>query len=532
MGLWNSDYEDRFSNRVHITKTAAVFIGNDFLPLFSITGMGFKQKTRMHEDPELATSAKEFGWPEDWFTTWKVAEYSPEGEYKSLKKYRVLQRFPPSDKEWEWSYDYMQELFAPVLGNQPAASHSDVVQSMDGTKSAGFPFVIDCQDTYDWMVKYGDKIIPVYDVTGQSWMNLWGNKVKEELRPSEKIALGKVRTFTASNKAYQYAFNRLFLNQTKAFVASGGPHYGHTVGMSKYGRNWHEAGCYLDFFPNKFDYDVDTCDGEVQNHEKTDYMFSKWDFLPIEDRTPANYNVFLHCVVTELFSIVIDAAGTAWLIPNGTKSGSPDTAMSTTWIIKRRFVYAFFKLGKFESYEQAKAAYHEHVRHLGQGDDGAFSVSDQMVTTVNFNTVKAVFEQNGWHISTLSPIPRDLDSIVYLSNWFRKHKGYWIPEPASDKMCVSMAYTRQITPAMSLARAAALYQEGFWSEVLRKRLRLHIARLLRKYKERMEYNREWQIAVGMLKPDSEIERLYLDPSLRGVDSVGDQYEILNTVGAT
>jgi hypothetical protein len=532
LDFWNEDFKDKFdSEHIHVTRTARAILKEDFLPIFSIRGIGFKPKTRMFEDPELAISAAEFGWPKEWFQTWKIAEYTPIGEYKSIAKYNVKQRYPPGDEYWEWSYDYMAELFAPVLANVPTATHEDVVWAMDGTKSAGLPFT-DCQDTYHFLLKYGCKLRESFEYPDRSFLNLWNCKVKEELRPAEKIALNKVRTFTASNKAYQYQFNRLFLNQTKAFVASGGPVYAHTIGFSKYGRNWHVIGRFLEEHPNVFDYDVDTCDGETQNHEKVDYMFSKFAYLPKVDQTDHNFCVFQRLMVTEIFSIVVDAAGTAWLIVNGTKSGSPDTAMSTTWIIKRRFVYAFFKLGKFKDYEEAKHQYHKHVRHMGQGDDGVWSVSDECVTWFNHTTLSKVFQENGWHISTLSPTPRALDSVVFLSNWFRKEGPYWVPVPASDKMCVSMAYTRQITPAMSLVRAAALYQEGFWSELITSRLRLHIARLRKKYGDTLKGQSEWNIALHSLKGDSEIQRLYLDPNMSAVDADTDLLQELNTLGGT
>jgi hypothetical protein len=64
---------------------------------------------------------------------------------------------------------------------------------------------------------------------------------------------------------------------------------------------------------------------------------------------------------------------------------------------------------------------------------------------------------------------------------------------------------------MALARAFALYQECYYSEEIRGRLALHIARLRRKYDKTQKNNEEWQMALTMLKADAMIERLYLDP---------------------
>lgn len=500
-------------DEVYTSKAADEILGHKFLPLFNINRAKFPQKQRLVEDPEWLVSAATFGWPKP--DEWGVALYSPEGEYKSLAKYYTTQRFAPDDWAWKYSYDYMNELWAPYVANTTVATHEEAIWAMDGTKACGPPF-FEYKDTYLWLEGEGWKLKLSWENPELSWLNLWNCKVKEELRPAEKLALNKVRTFTASNKAYQYMFSRLFWRQNDAIIRGCGTKAGHTVGMSKYQAKWTELGNYLDVHPNKFDYDVATCDGEVQNHEKEDYLFFKWDNLRKEDRTEHNYRVFQRVILTELFSFVVDAYGTVWLVPCGTKSGSPDTAISTTWIVKRRFVYGYFKLMGFDRpgvYREAKQSFEENVRHLGQGDDGVFSVSDAAVENFNYVKLKELFEKCGWHLETLSVLPRDLDSVVFLSNWFRKFENWWLPVPATDKALASMAHTRKKTPAMALARAFALYQECFYSDEIRGRLALHIARLRKKYEKTQKDNEEWQLAMTALKSDSVIERLYLDPSV-------------------
>lgn len=470
-------------------------------------------KPRLLVDPEWSTSAAEFGW--QFPDNWAVANYSAEGEALSMNKYYKLQRHAPDDLAWSYSFDFMLELWAPDIANFKTATHEEVVWSLDGTKSAGPPFNRRFRDTYAWLEAYGDVLNYSFEHPDESWLNLWHSRVKEELRPAEKIKLKKVRTFTSSNKAYQYQYGRLFRNALEGVVRGCGVRAGHTVGMSKYAGHWTEIGEYLDQFPNKFDYDVAGCDGEVQNHEKDDYLNNLWFNMRKEDRTPHNYSVFQRIKLTEIFSLVIDGAGVVWLIANGTKSGSPDTTTSTTWIIKRRFVYSFFKLMGFDKpgdYQKGKDAFFANVAHMGQGDDGVFSVSDEVVTKFNYTTIEKLWNANGWHLETLSPMPRDLDSVVFLSNWFRKYEKWWLPVPCSDKGMASMAHTRKRTPAMALARAFALYQECYYSEEIRGRLALHIARLRRKYDKTQKNNEEWQMALTMLKADAMIERLYLDPS--------------------
>lgn len=495
------------------TATAQRVLGNNFLPVFNIKGSGSTVKQRLVLDPEWAVSAAEFGW--DFPANWGVAKYSPEGEYKSMNKYYTLQRHPPDDHAWSHSFDYMNELWAPDVANFSAATHEEVVWSLDGTKSPGPPFNKDYSDTYAWLEEYGQWLAYAFDNYEESWLNLWSSRVKEELRPSEKLALNKVRVFAPSNKAYQYNYGRLFRNALNGIVAGCGTRSGHTIGMSKYASHWTDIGNYVDELPNKFDYDVATCDGEVQNHEKVDYLDYLWFNMRKEDRTPHNHAVFLRIKLSELFSLMVDGAGVVWLVPNGTKSGSPDTTTSTTWIVKRRFVYAYFKIMGFDGpgdYARGAQSFRENVRHMGQGDDGLFSVSDVAVTRFNYKSIKALWEKNGWHLETLSELPRDLDSVVFLSNWFRKLDRWWIPVPCSDKGMASMAHTRKRTPAMSLARAFALYQECFYSDPIRERLALHIARLRKKYEKTQKNNTDWQLAMTMLKADAMIERLYLDPS--------------------
>lgn len=499
------------------------------MPLWQVPRHHTTVKQRLVLDPEWSVTAAENGW--SFPDSWGVAHFSKTGEYKSMIKYYVTQRHPPEDAAWSHSFDYMNELWAPDVANFRAATHSEVIWSMDGTKSPGPPFNRDYSDTYEWLEDYGDVLNHSYLYPEESWLNLWNSRVKEELRPAEKLALNKVRVFAPSNKAYQYMYGRLFRNAQQGIVQGYGPRAGHTVGMSKYAGHWTDIGNFLDELPNKFDYDVDTCDGEIQNHEKNDYLDYLWFNMASSDRTSHNHKIFLRIKMTELFSLMIDSDGVVWLVPNGTKSGSPDTTTSTTWIIKRRFVYSYFKIMGFDtpgSYAAGVMSFNKNVRHVGQGDDGAFSVSDEVVSKFNFVSIRKLWEENGWHLSTLSLMPRDLDSIVFLSNWFRRFEDkWWLPVPCTDKGMASMAHTRKRTPAMSLARAFALYQECYYAPEIRERLAVHIARLRRKYEKTQKNNEDWQLAMTMLKADAMIERLYLDPSTEQDPAAADFLEDLN-----
>lgn len=329
--FWSINYDALIESRPILTASTVPLLGN-FMPIYSLSGRQARQRQRTRVDPEFLISKQTFGWPDEWFAGWKMAIFSQEGEVKSMLKYRTLQRFPPKDPQWEWSYTYLDSIYRPYLFGVQDATHEEVITAMDGTKSAGPPF-FDCADTYEFIEKHTELLKKLgaggFEQLRQALVNLWNSKVKEELRPAEKIDLKKVRTFTASNKAYYYVFNRVFLRQTQAFNQSFGTKTRHTVGFSPYGRKWHEIMSWIAELPNTFDGDIDKCDGEIQNHEKIDYFLWRCSFL---DKFVSDEQFRLLCfdiLSTELFSYVVDSNGCVWLIPNGTKSGSPDTAMST-----------------------------------------------------------------------------------------------------------------------------------------------------------------------------------------------------------
>jgi len=513
--FWSINYDALLQSDPIVTASTLPLISN-FMPIYSVKGRQARQRQRTRIDPEYLVSKQMFGWPDDWFDSWKMATFTQDGEVKSMLKYRTIQRFSPKDQQWDWAYSYLDSVYRPFLFGVQDATHEEVITAMDGTKSAGPPF-FSCSDTYEFLEEHTDELRKLgsggFKQLREALVNLWNSKVKEELRPAEKIALNKVRTFTASNKAYYYIFNRVFLRQTQAFNKSFGTTTRHTVGFSAFGRKWHEIMSWLNELPNFFDGDIDRCDGEIQNHEKTDYILWRCSYLDKFTSDEEFRSLCFDILSTELFSYVVDSNGCVWLVPNGTKSGSPDTAMSTTWINQRRKVYAAFKLMGGKTYKEAVALFEEHSRDLQQGDDFVISVSDQMVPRYNFVNIRRVYEENGWHVSTLSTIPRNIEDVTYLGSYTKRHKGYFVPYPCTDKIRCSMGWTRRIIPSMSLARAAVLLTVGYFSEPLKIALKQHIGRLIQRYGKSMRNNKEWQTAMGVLQTDLEIEQFYLDPHI-------------------
>jgi hypothetical protein len=483
-----------------------------FLPLYSIPRAKRRDKPRRKVDPELVITQQRYGWPNSKFASFGVAHWNSRGEVLSIMKYNNVQRFPPKDVEWEISYSMMDAMYKDIMVmNSRISTDEEVVNHMEGTKSPGPPFW-DFVDTYDFLEKHPIELSQCFTYWRKFVLNLWTIKVKEELRPQEKLDLKKVRTFTSCNKAHYFLWMKIFLQQTKAFNQSSSILTEHTVGFNKFARGWDRLIKHLKEQPNCFDFDVDRNDGEMQNYEIEEYHIWCCSYFPEFSDDPEFRALCFDLLGTELFSQCVDSNGTVWLIPCGKKSGSPDTARCGTWVNQRRLRYAFCKLLGIKNFFEARAMWKQHVRSWQQIDDGIFSVSDEIVSKFNFTTIKAFYETQGWHISTLTPIPREVEDCVYLSSFSKIVGKYYVPYPVSDKIICSLKYTKILDKCISLSRAAILYIEGYYNPEVRDTVWKHITRMIQDYDKHLRNNRDWILAKSLVQSYLGIERLYLDDS--------------------
>jgi len=458
-------------------------------------------------DSHVLKTAVEQGWDMADFEGFDLA-YSGlfvENPWRSLAKYAHVHKQPDDETQSlarQWVYDDER----PYLMDRGVSSHETAVGQLDPRKSPGVPFNRVALNTQDWLEKHPDHLESLWDLlaTDSSYVYLWANSEKEEMRSVEKLADRKVRTFVASSKEMVYVSRRLFGKGYEAWIDAH-RELNHGIGFNKFEGGWDSLIRKLARHPNCFGADVDGRDGSISPDAIAWWSMMEWRLLPSADQTSANRKRFVTLLKSRSFSLVVDPDGYVWYVTGGNKSGDPKTIQINTWQTREEFYYAWIKLvGPDRAYMR------KHCAFDLTGDDVIFSVSEEVVERFNMSSVQAVLQKDyGVSWTTDFHPPRHASSVPYLSNFSVVRAGHYVPVPTSSKMLSSwLKATKSDTPAMSLVRSWAIYREVYWDASMRSKVRAHIDRLMVRYSRLLKDDPDWQLALTCASSETETERLW------------------------
>jgi len=438
-----------------------------------------------------------------------------ESELPSIAKYDREQ--PDLDPAcWAVSGEWMRIHFAGMKGSSEL-SVAQAWSEMPKTTSPGYPSSIKYPKKSDLVTKVPEwfnyleemkRKLADPDVTGPF---IWTCSVKAEMRPIEKKAQNKLRTFLASPADHSTLLNSLCLDMNNRFYELGQSNkVWSAVGMSKYGRGWHRLAERLGIHPSGFALDGERFDSSVLRRSLMDICKFRCECL---NATLEQQNRLKNLYVSIIESVIVLTNGDIVMKDTGNPSGSVNTVVDNTLHLFRLLAYAWLKCAPPN--KRTYGDFMDNVEAALYGDDNTFTVSQEAQVYFNARSVQEALkgiltvtaEDDVWEA-------RPLNQLRFLSQKFTYNTEYssWVPEPIAEKVLNSLEHASTVNDVRwHLLRAYMLLIDGYWNERARQIIKDYIWYL---YKEnKME---DGEVAKGVMfrdiqalnRTDENIRHLY------------------------
>lgn len=450
---------------------------------------------------------------------WGLPVPNEEAAYKSLAKYAKDSLYMEEDqikdmnRAWEWTARH----FGVYMRDAQIRSLETVVGQLDRTTSAGAPFNV-CYTTKGELLDHDPGIL---DVFAKSWellatdplhTYLCTNALKEEIRPSEKTAQNKIRTFTAMAVDATVDGNRLFADMNErmnaAWLVSSS-----TVGWSPMGGNWARLLEKLSVHPNGYALDESEYDSSLRSYMMWGCARFRWTCLSEEFQTPENLYRIKNYYRNLVNTIIISPEGVLIQKLGGNPSGSVNTINDNTLILFTLLSYAWIR----NVPDKEQTSLHEFLENVSMalcGDDNTWTVSDEAHPFFNGKSVCETFSTIGVITTSDCYEPRSPEDLDYLSAHTVYLRGIAVPQYNREKIITSLLYSnkQKHTPANALTRASGMLVCGYTDAVLRKFLRDVIAWLLQKFDRVCYDDPEWIVAKTGILSDQRLFDLWTGTS--------------------
>jgi hypothetical protein len=264
------------------------------------------------------------------YVGYKVTPRTVELAEKSLKRY---DRDPdPYSDEIKRAYsvaaDWMEIHFSPYMCNSKVATYDTVIEKLKGDKSPGLPWTSKYREKDDyWLTEekedleffshYWDRL-----ETNNPIQSLSSVSSKEEMRETEKVDSGSIRTIIAMDVNHVVAQNMLCHEQNEKLKASCLKH-SMTLGLDIHGGGFHRLNSKMQKWPGKNTIEIDGVkfDGKFRWLHFQKIRDFRWKMLCPEDRILANY-VRLHNIYWQLaHSPLVNIDGRVYKRDSGNPSG-------------------------------------------------------------------------------------------------------------------------------------------------------------------------------------------------------------------
>lgn len=446
----------------------------------------FKDQSRENTPWKKFCEIAHFGWCKDSQRRKLYRMVVPRLEYgfKSVSKYDKAQ--PQLDrKAWNLAGEWTIAHFSPYVMGSKIVDEEVVIRECDKSTSSGYPWNLSFPKKKDFFESGPTHVLPAFwnelgQIDEMKMMPIWVCAQKRELRLSEKLDDGKVRTFTASPIEHALSLARLCLDFNNKFYATAGKHWSF-VGSSPFLRGWHNLYLRLSKHPNAFELDESEYDSSLFREAMFGQRDIRWEMMRQSDKeNPENKRRLWRLYDHIVDSVIVLENGELIMKHTGNPSGSANTIVDNTMILFRLFAYAWiiqarrFKVMNQVAVDAMRDAdpelrnydlptfgeysdFMEHVEAALNGDDNTFTVSDFVREWFNPKTIREIWSGIGITTKTPCDEPRKLEECQFLSHGFVKIGGLWLPCPDTDRVLCSLEHASpKDDPRWHLMRAHAL----------------------------------------------------------------------------
>jgi hypothetical protein len=483
-----------------------------YFPIVGSVPKHFTAKNRRHMDFNVAMFEAETEKSVD-RQAWGLPKPNLEASYISLAKYAkdVPNLSPKQVDRMNKAFSFTERQFAPYMSDSRVKELDEVVAGLDKSTSPGFPWVKTYKTKRDMIDNWKD-----FDQYMQEdwerlkdplWTAVFGNSLKEEVRPAEKIAQNSIRTFTAGPIEATIHGNRLFEDMNQKFYASH-LRSASVVGFSPLKGGWNELYNKLRKFPMGFALDESQYDSSLRSYMMWSCAEFRWKMLREEDQTEDNLKRLLTYYRNLINTVILTSEGVLVMKLGGNPSGSVNTISDNTLILYTLLAFAWLMIAPegMDSYE----AFEAHTSKALVGDDNTFTVSPEAINFFNAHNIIPVWKDIGITTTTDCMEPRPVEELDFLSAHTVVIDGCAVPLMDRNKILTSLLYSRYPDdPAYTLTRVTAM-QRVAWADVpMRRYLQEFVSWMIKEYDPVLCQDPEWVRARTQIPTSLELRELFL-----------------------
>jgi len=516
-----------FRSEVVLSKLHGRMLKQRYFPVVGGVPKSFVGRNRRALDMNVARFENDAGKTVD-REAWGLPVPNKEAAYLSLAKYAkdILALSAKSVFALNTASIWMERQFGPHMSNSRVKDLQEVVDGLDKTTSPGFP----------WIKKYATKRAMIDDwkefssYMSDDWERLrdplycavFGNSLKEEIRPAKKIEENSLRTFTAGPIEMTIHGNRLFEDMNQRFYRS---HLktASVVGFSPLKGGWNELYRKLMKHRNGFALDESQYDSSLRIYLMWACAEFRWKMLRVEDQTQENLDRLKIYYRNLIHTLIITSEGVFVMKQTGNPSGSVNTIVDNTLILYMLLAYAWIMTSS--EVMNTYAAFDEELSLALCGDDNTWTVSDDALPFFNARSVIEEWKRIGVTTTTDCLDPRNVEELDFLSAFTVFIDGIAVPLYKREKLLTSLLYSRSPDePAFTLLRATGLLRIAWADTQMRGYLRELIEWLIVEYGEVLKYEIDWKAAMSQIPTERDLRDLFLGP-LEGYPMVNQSFVI-------
>nr|AQY17504.1 polyprotein [Chilli ringspot virus] len=319
-------------------------------------------------------------------------------------------------------------------------------------------------------------------------LGVWNGSIKAELRPKEKVAQNKTRTFTAAPLDTLLAGKVCVDDFNNTFYALHlkGPW---SVGMSKFSRGWNHL---LNQLPDGWIY----CDADGSRFDSslTPYLINA--VLRIRLHFMENWDIgvqMLKNLYAEIiYTPILTADGTIVKKFKGNNSGQPSTVVDNTLMVIITMHYAARRAGL--NYQE----FCDNVKFVANGDDLIIAVEPCQESLLD--TLQDTFSELGLTYDFTSRT-RNKEDLCFMSHNGVMRDGIYIPKLEKERIVSILEWDRASEPQNRLEAICASMIEAWGYDELLYQIRLFYAWVLEQapYRELAKQGKAPYISEGALK---------------------------------